>query len=150
MDEDRRTVLHGINGWWKFRIVKFRTWDYHRIYFMSTQVSQCIYFRSVVFNQSNTPHEYRSTWVLFDWYHGKTLIIFVYFQALVITLNLGSKSALVSGRCYVLVCNLRKLSSTGSNSPYFENRKLVRVCTSNIKNRRLVCGWKPDIVSRML
>ena len=74
------------------------------------------------------------------------MIIFVYFQGLVVTLNLGSRNVLVSARCCVLVYNLMKLLSTGSNSPYFENRKLVRGCTPDIENRKLVRGWKPEVI----
>ena len=71
-------------------------------------------------------------------------------MGLVVTLNLGSRNVLVSARCCVLVCNLRKLLGTGSYSPYIENRKLVRSCRPDIVNWRLVHGWKPDIVSWML
>ena len=53
-----------------------------------------------------------------------------------------------------------KLLSTGSHSPYFENRKLVRGCTPEaspwletgycepgVVNRKLFRSWKPDIVN---
>lgn len=65
-------------------------------------------------------------------------------------LNLGSRNVLIHGRCYVLVCSLRKLLSTGSYSPYYENRKLVWDCTPEIENRKLVRGWELDVVSRKL
>jgi len=61
-------------------------------------------------------------------------------------LNLGSRNVLVSARCCVLVYNLMKLLSTGNYSPYFENRKLVRGCTSDIENRKSVRGWKLEVI----